>query len=110
MVPEKDPFSYTLVTYFWVLGISVFGGVASYIRKIRQGIICCFSLHELVGEIVVSAFVGIVTFYLCEYAHIYGALSAALIAIASHMGSRAIFIFETAADSVFQRFMNTKKP
>lgn len=109
-MPEKDPFSYTLVTYFWVLGISVFGGISAYIRKIRQGIISRFSLHELIGEMVISAFVGIVTFYLCEYAHIYGALSAALIAIASHMGSRAILIFETAADRAFKRFMNTKKP
>lgn len=107
-MPEKDPLSYTLLTYSWVCGLSFFSGLASYVRKVRAGIISRFSINELLGEMVISAFVGVVTFYLCESAQIHGALSAALIAISSHMGSRAIFIFETAADRAFKRFVSSK--
>lgn len=108
-MPEKDPLSYALLTYAWVFGLSVFSGVAAYIRKVKAGIISRFSFNELLGEMLISAFVGVVTFYLCEYAKLPPVLSAALIGIASHMGSRAIFIFETAADRAFQKFVNTDK-
>lgn len=108
-MPEKDPLSYSLITYAWVFGISLFGGLAGYFRKVKSGLISRFSLIELVGEMFISAFVGVITFYLCEWADISGPLAAALIAIASHMGSRAIFIFETAADKAFQRFVNIEK-
>jgi len=107
-MPEKDPLSYTLLTYAWVFGLSVFGGVAAYIRKVRAGIVSRFSLIELIGEMVISAFVGVMTFYFCESGDISPVLSAALIGIASHMGSRAIFIFESAADRAFHRFTSNK--
>lgn len=105
---EKDPLSYTLITYGWVFGISFFGGLAGYLRKVKSGLINRFSLIELIGEMVISAFVGVMTFYLCEWADIPGPLAAALIGISAHMGSRAIFIFETAAHQAFERFMGEK--
>jgi hypothetical protein len=110
IMPEKDPLSYSLLTYVWVFGLSLFGGMAGYFRKVKGGLISRFSLIELIGEMVISAFVGVVTFYLCEYAAIPSVLAAALIGISSHMGSRAIFIFETAADRAFQRFISAGKP
>ena len=108
-MPEKDPLSYTLLTYAWVFALSLFGGFAGYLRKVKAGIISRFSVHELLGELLISAFVGVMTFYLCDYAQIPGPLSAAFIGISAHMGSRAIFIFETAADRAFMKFLNTEK-
>jgi len=35
MMPEKDPLSYSLITYAWVFGISLFGGLAGYFRKVK---------------------------------------------------------------------------
>jgi len=110
IMPEKDPLSYSLLTYAWVFCLSVFGGSAGYLRKLRSGLIARFSITELAGEWVISAFVGVVTFYLCEWSAMPGVLSAALIGIASHMGSRAIFILETAADRAFQRFIEARRP
>ncbi|PPK72672.1 LydA family holin superfamily III [Methylobacter tundripaludum] len=108
-MPEKDPLSYTLLTYAWVFALSLFGGCVGYLRKVKAGIISRFSIHELLGELLISAFVGVITFYLCEYAQLPGPLSAAFIGISAHMGSRAIFIFETAADRAFARFTTTGK-
>lgn len=92
---EKDPSSYALITYIWVLGLSCWGGLAGYIRKLKAGEMVRFSLSELIGELVISAFVGILTFYLCESAQLNQVLSAALVGVSGHMGSRAMFAIES---------------
>lgn len=76
------------------MSISIWGGVVNYYRKRKEGVIPCFSITEFVGELVTSAFAGLVTFFLCEAAKFDPMLSAALIAISGHMGSRAIFLAE----------------
>lgn len=105
---EKDPLSYEIATWLWVCALSAFGGLASYVRKIKTGQIQRFSIMEILGEIVISGFVGVLTFFLCESSNVPPMLSAAMIGISSHMGSRAIFIFETAADNAFQRWFGKK--
>ena len=95
-MPEKDPQMYELITYVWVLAVSGFGGIANYVRKVKAGNAERFSILEVVGEIVISAFAGLVTFWLCEAAGIEQPLTAALVAISGHMGSRAIALFEDA--------------
>jgi len=109
MVIDKDPTSYSLLTYLWVFGMAALGGIAGYIRKIKSGMLSRFSIVELIGEIVISAFVGIITFYLCEYAEIPSVLTAAFIGVSSHMGSRAIFMMETAADRAFSLYIDSKR-
>lgn len=93
-MPEKDPFTYSFITYLWVIGLSSWGGIASYVRKVRGSIIARFSIVELIGELAISAFVGVITFYLCNYAELDPALTAALVGVSGHMGSRAIFNIE----------------
>lgn len=93
-MPEKDPTTYELITYGWVFLVASWGGVVNYIRKRREGIINFFSITEFIGELVTSAFSGLVTFFLCEAAHLHPMLSAAFIAISGHMGSRALFMIE----------------
>lgn len=93
-MPEKDPFNYAVMTYAWVLLISIWGGTAAFIRKVKTRAGGHFSIAEWVGECVISGFVGIITFWLCEQAEIPRLYSAALIAITAHMGSRAILLGE----------------
>jgi len=83
-----------LLTYGWVLGLSMLGGAASFVRRVRSGKAKYSNIIELIGELVVSAFAGLVTFFLCQSAQLDGALSAAFIAISGHMGTRIIFMFE----------------
>ncbi len=82
------------LTYLYVFLLSVFGGTVHNIRKIKEGLIERFSLSEWLGDVVISAFVGLMTFYLCEYSKIDGPLMAFFIGIASHQGTRGIVYIE----------------
>lgn len=98
----KDPFGYQLIVYCWVILIGLLGGVSGYIRKLKTNY-ARFSIAEIVGECVISCLVALITFWLCEAAHIEKALQAAIIGICSHMGSRALFQFENQIVSKFLR-------
>lgn len=100
-MPEKDPTTYSIITYLWVVGLSAWGGLVSFTRKMKDGRTRAFNIAEFIGEIVTSAFAGIITFWLCEAAGISPLITSALVAISGHMGSRAIFQFEKWAESKF---------
>jgi len=97
-MPEKDPSNYPLLTYLWVVAIASWGGIVSFYRKTKAGHTRPFNIVELVGEVTTSAFVGVLTFWMCESAGVNALLSAALIGISGHMGSRAIWQFEKWAE------------
>lgn len=103
-MPEKDPLNYAMLTYFWVIGIACWGGIAGYIRKLKAGHTERFKIAELIGEMVISSFVGIITFFMCEMAHFDHIVAAALVGITGHMGSRAIFIMEDIAAKKIKAF------
>ena len=97
MMPEKTSFFATiadLLTYAWVFGLAMLGGAASFVRRVRSGQSKYSNIIELIGELVVSAFAGLVTFFLCRSAGFDEMLTAAFIAISGHMGTRIIFKFE----------------
>ena len=93
-MPHKDPTNYSWITYFWVILLSIWGGIAHNIQKLRKGVIARFSLSELVGDIVISGFVGVLTFWLCEAAQIDRLWTAFIIGVTSHMGTRGLMAFE----------------
>ena len=96
-MPEKIPFFTTiadLLTYAWVFGLAMLGGAASFVRRVRSGESKYSNIVELIGELVVSAFAGLVTFFLCKSAAFDEMLTAAFVAISGHMGTRIIFKFE----------------
>ena len=95
---DKGPLDYQLLVYAWVLLLSMWGGVANYIFKLRQSVLCCFSFAELLGDLVISGLTGLLTFYLCELAELPLLLTAALVGISGHMGSRGIFLMERLMD------------
>jgi hypothetical protein len=100
-MPEKDPSTYGLLTWAWVIMLSGWGGLVSFLRKRRLGQARPFNIMELLGEIFTSAFVGVVTFLICEAGGISPMVTAALVAICGHMGSRAIFHLEKWAEGRF---------
>lgn len=104
MEPLKDPTSYTWITYAWVLLLAILGGVVNYVRKIRSGQ-SPWNIVEFVGELATSALVGLTTFYLCEAANIAPLMTAALVGVTGHMGSRALYQFETSLRRRFRAFM-----
>lgn len=100
-MPEKDPMTYGLITYAWVSLLAAWGGAVNFIRNVRSGHARPFNFMELIGELMTSAFAGVITFWLCQAAELNGLITAAMIGISGHMGSRAIFHFEQWAESRF---------
>ena len=99
---DKDPFGYSVVTYVWVLLLAIWGGVVHFIQRLKRGEAQAHNIVELIGEVVISAFVGVVTFYLCELSNFPQILTAALVAISGHMGTRALFVFERAIEKIIK--------
>ena len=93
-MPEKDPTSYSILTYTWVFALATLGGVVSFMRKLQKGHARAFNVAEFVGEIVTSAFAGVICFWLCENAEFSPLITAAFVGVSGHMGSRAIFMME----------------
>lgn len=93
----KDPTAYSLRTYAFMLGVSVLGGLVSFYAKVRRGEASALSVMHLIGEICTSAFAGLLTFWLCEWANLPQILTAPLVGIAGHLGAKAIVMLEDAA-------------
>ncbi|WP_209308749.1 phage holin family protein [Methylotenera oryzisoli] len=93
-MPEKDPTTYQLITYGWVIFLSCWGGLVSFINKVKKGEARACNFVELIGEIVTAGFAGVLTFWLCEAANFNALITAAIVGISGHMGSRAIYAME----------------
>lgn len=91
---NKDPTSFDLLTYSWVIGISVWSGIISYYHRMRSGLIALGGILDMLIDISASVLVGILTFFMCELAEIKHLQAAILISASSHAGPRALFIYQ----------------
>lgn len=94
----KDPLNYPLRQYGLVLAVALLGGLASWIAKVRAGTVQAWHLMSLVGELCVSALAGLLCFWLCEWQGFSPLLTASLVGIAGHMGTRALMVAEKVAE------------
>ncbi|WLF83812.1 phage holin family protein [Moraxella sp. ZY210820] len=99
---EKDPTTYTAITYVWVFLLAMSGGLVAFIRRLnksKEELPLTMIFCKLGGELIVSGFAGVVTFYLCEYWNFAPLLTAVCVAISGHLGGASIDkivqIFET---------------
>jgi hypothetical protein len=84
-----------------VIGLSVWAGVVSFVRKLNDGQSRPFNFRELIGEITVSGFTGVLTAYLCAAVGIHGPMQFAFAGVAAHMGSRWLFKLESVLNQKF---------
>lgn len=91
---SKDPLSYPLKQYGFILATALFGGLVSWYAKVKRGETQPWNITQLVGELTTSAFSGLLAFWLCELSNAPQLLTASLVGIAGHMGTRAITAFE----------------
>ncbi len=99
-VVENGPFvAKNIVPTLWMVGVAVLGGLVSFYQKVRAGRARPMNITELLGEIVTSAFAGLITYWICRFYGVNEYLMAAGVAISGHMGARAIFIAEQWIES-----------
>ena len=107
-MPEKDlqntaligEFFKQLLPYLSTLFLSCWGGIVSYIQRLRIHR-SRFNWKDLTFDLVISSFAGLLTHFFCEYSNVGGSMSAILIAVSGHMGTRAIASFEKMRDRIF---------
>lgn len=100
-MPEKDPQNTAYIVewfrsalpYISTFFLSAWGGVVHHIQRMRTTK-TRFNWRELLFDIMVSSFAGLLTYFLCKAAEIEGSKAAFLIAISGHMGTRAIASFQ----------------
>jgi len=80
--------------YSWILILAWFGGFVNYMKKVRNGEVGRFNITEFLGDMLTSSFAGVITFLFCKGAGFNEWLTAALVGMSGHMGSRALFMFE----------------
>lgn len=90
----KSPISYSLREYGVILGIALLGGFAAWVRRVRKGETDMFNITALIGELAISAFAGLVTFWLCESFELSPLITAAAAGMAGHAGGNGITWFE----------------
>jgi uncharacterized membrane protein YuzA (DUF378 family) len=94
-----------VLSWILLIGLSLWGGVASFVRKMKDGHVRAWNFTELVGELVIAGFTGVLVANLCDSLPANMACPAslkyALVGIAAHMGSRALFKLETVLNSKF---------
>lgn len=78
----------------WVSAMSILGAVTNYIRKIKSGRVERFSISELIGDVVISFFLGVTTYFVCKGAGLDEYLIAGLVGLVSHMGTRGLVVLE----------------
>ncbi len=93
-MPEKQLLDYPLLTMLWVAGLSVLGGIAHYIKRVNSGMTHKFSITELIGELFISGFVGLLTFFICDAQGLDVRFVAVAVGMSGHFGSRSIYIIE----------------
>ncbi|WP_410472101.1 phage holin family protein [Faucicola mancuniensis] len=82
-----------IVTLPWVIFLSITGGFVAFIRRLNnatepQPLGKIFL--KLTGELVISGFVGLVTFLLCQDFELSANQTAISVAISGHLGGNAI--------------------
>lgn len=98
---DKSPLDYSLGQYLFLLGVAVFGGLVRWFSAVKNGHASAWNVMHLIGELATSAFAGLIAFYLCEWAGTAQLVTVCMVAIAGHMGARAIDAFETLAKRKF---------
>ena len=93
ILPEIFELVKTYLPFISTIGLSVWGGTVSHIQKLRRNA-TAFKWSEYIYDLIICSFAGLLTYFFCQYANIDGWLSAILISVSAHMGTRAISKFE----------------
>ncbi|MFC3902548.1 phage holin family protein [Acinetobacter marinus] len=96
---DKDAFKeiFTIfITYGWIIAVAMLGGLVKFIQNLNESqekkpLKAVFA--RLAGEMIVSAFTGIITILLCLYWEMPLVLIGAMAGVAGHLGGKAIDTF-----------------
>jgi len=101
----KSPLSYSLREYGVILGIALLGGLASWYSRVRKGETDMLNFSSLIGELAISAFAGLISFWICESLDLSPLITAAVAGMAGHAGGNGISWLERLGKNYAERRM-----
>ena len=99
----RNPLNISLREYGFFLGLAVLGGVASWWSKVRRGELPIWNISAFIGELVISAFAGLMAFYLCEWWGMPPLLTAAIVGMSGHAGARGLSWLESLGQRAIEK-------
>lgn len=105
----KSPLAYSLREYAVILGVALLGGAAGWARRVKQGKAEA-SIAALVGELMISAFAGLIAFWVCESFELSPLITAAAAGMAGHAGGTGIAWLESLAKRQVERRFGVTSP
>lgn len=91
----RDPASVSIATYVLLVVVSIFGGIVRVIREVKLSDKTVKQVVALfLGEMIISLFVGMITFFLCMDAGFSLWKTAALASFGAFMGGKVLVILE----------------
>lgn len=91
---NTPPTDYSAIIYFWVLLLGAWGGIVNNIRKVRSHELKRFSFWELLGDLLISGFLALIAFWICEAHDVPQLVTAPIVGITAHMGTRSLVLLE----------------
>jgi uncharacterized membrane protein len=98
-----------LLTIALMLLLAMWGGIVNYIGRIRAGLVRSFRFFELIGEMVISSFSGLIIYFIALHLQVDPLLTVVLVAIAGHEGARTIFLLQRAYTPWVERVFGAQK-
>lgn len=96
---DKDPNGLNLLSIVLSCVLAGWGGFVNYLTRIKRGAVQCFSFVELLGEMCISCFSGVLVYLIGTNYGVPPLLLAAMVGVAGHAGGRTAFYLETVFNS-----------
>lgn len=94
METPRGPEHIPILTYLIVIILSGWGGVSAYLSRLKSTPALSFTFAELVGEIIIAGFAGVLCLFLAKAMDLDELITVAFAGISGHMGTRFLHAIE----------------
>ena len=78
--------------FLWVLWLSMWGATAAYLQKIKDTGPHSFNFFTFLVECFTAGFVGLLTYFVCDYYMVDARLAAVWIGVNAYTGTRCLIV------------------
>lgn len=98
-----NPLDQPIRNWLFILIMALLGGFVSWYMKVKKGELAATNIFALVGEFMVSALAGLLTFLVCDYFAMPLGITGAAAGFAGHAGAKALAVGEVWLQRVAEK-------